>query len=106
MFYVGPERYGELVEIEGVVPAPYMARIYWVALTHWNVFRLPELKALLQAANAGVEARLPRRVRDVLAMPAAARNKLIAERRKLLASKESTPRAPKARKPKTPDQKK
>jgi predicted DNA-binding protein (MmcQ/YjbR family) len=88
-FYAGPERSGELLETEGVVPAPYMAHIYWVALKHWNVFRLAELKALLQAAYAGVEARLPRRVREMLAMPAATRDKLIGERRKLLASREA-----------------
>ena len=31
-FCAGPERFAELVEREGVVPAPYMARIYWVAV--------------------------------------------------------------------------
>lgn len=105
-FYAGPERYGELLETAGVVPAPYMAHIYWVALTHWNVFRLAELKALLLAANAGVEARLPRRVREVLAMPTAERDKLIAARRKLLISKEGAPRASKTRKPRNPNRKK
>ena len=48
MFYAGPERYPELLETEGVIPAPYMARIYWVALTHWNVFRRSEFEALLR----------------------------------------------------------
>jgi predicted DNA-binding protein (MmcQ/YjbR family) len=90
MFYVGPERYGELLETEGIIPAPYMARIFWVALTHWNVLRVPELKALLADAQAGVEARLPKRVRAVLALPAGERDKLIADRKKLLAAKAKT----------------
>lgn len=31
-FAAGPERFAELVEIDGIIPAPYMARIYWIAL--------------------------------------------------------------------------
>src|SRR5882757_509995 len=38
-YAVGPQRYSELHEIEGVIPAPYMARIYWVAVERWNIFR-------------------------------------------------------------------
>jgi len=96
-FYAGPERYPELLETEGVVPAPYMARIYWVALTAWNVVRPGELRTLLQDAQAGVEARLPKRTRAVLALPAPARNKLIEERRQLQrerVSKERTDKKP------------
>jgi hypothetical protein len=52
--------------------------------------RVPELKALLADAQAGVEARLPKRVRAVLALPAGERDKLIADRKKLLAAKAKT----------------
>jgi len=31
MFSAGPERFAELVEQDGLIPAPYMARIHWVA---------------------------------------------------------------------------
>ena len=31
-YAAGPERYSELLETEGVIPAPYMARIFWVAV--------------------------------------------------------------------------
>jgi predicted DNA-binding protein (MmcQ/YjbR family) len=34
-FAAGPERFRELLEREGVIPAPYRARIHWVALEHW-----------------------------------------------------------------------
>jgi predicted DNA-binding protein (MmcQ/YjbR family) len=44
-FAAGPERYAELVEVEGVIPAPYMARIYWVALEDWNALRVAELRS-------------------------------------------------------------
>src|SRR6201996_973681 len=46
-FATDPERFHELLEIEGVVPAPYLARAKWIALQHWNVFRKPELEDLL-----------------------------------------------------------
>ncbi len=84
MFYVGPERYADLLETEGVVPAPYMARIYWLALTHWNVFRRSEFEALLREANEGVYSRLPKRVHQTLDLPVAAREKLVIARRKVL----------------------
>jgi predicted DNA-binding protein (MmcQ/YjbR family) len=89
MFYVGPERYSELLETEGIVPAPYMARIYWVALTRWNALRPSELADLLRDASEGVRARLPKRVHAVLALPQPQRDKLIEERRRVLAAREA-----------------
>ena len=86
-FYVGPERYFELLEVEDVIPAPYMARLYWVALARWNAIRRAELESLLRAANAGVLARLPSKTRNALALPQTERNKLIAAKRKLLKTK-------------------
>lgn len=85
-FAAGPERYAELVEMEGVIPAPYMARVYWVALETWDIFRASELQELLRNARELVEAKLPRRTREALAMPTGERKKLIAQRRKLLAA--------------------
>jgi predicted DNA-binding protein (MmcQ/YjbR family) len=66
-FAAGSERFRELLEIEGVVPAPYRAHIFWVALEHWNVFRRAELEELLQRAHALTYAKLPKRTRDLLA---------------------------------------
>jgi predicted DNA-binding protein (MmcQ/YjbR family) len=85
-FHAGPDRYNELLENEGVIPAPYMARIYWVCLEQWDVLPQRELEALLTRAYELVFAKLPKRTKDILAMPAAQQRKLIAERRKLLAS--------------------
>ncbi len=86
-FYAGPEPYSGLLENEEMMPAPYMARIYWVALRNWRGLRETELKDLLAAAHAGVLGKLPKRTRAVLAMSVRERNKLIAERRKLLAER-------------------
>jgi predicted DNA-binding protein (MmcQ/YjbR family) len=89
-FAAGPERYHELLEIEGVFPAPYMARIFWVAIERYDVFSSSELEQLLRNAHQITLAKLPKRTRDVLAMPATERKKLIAARRKLLASKKKS----------------
>lgn len=86
-YAAGPERYSELLEIEGVIPAPYMARIFWVAAERWDVFRGAEWEQELTAAHAITFAKLPKRTRDVLAMPEKAQKKLIRERRALLAEK-------------------
>ncbi|HEX4022793.1 MAG TPA: MmcQ/YjbR family DNA-binding protein [Acidobacteriaceae bacterium] len=86
-FHAGLERYAELLENEGVIPAPYMARIYWVALERWDALPRRVLLELLARARELVYAKLPKRTKDALAMPATQRKKLIAEKRKLLASR-------------------
>jgi predicted DNA-binding protein (MmcQ/YjbR family) len=86
-FHAGADRYNELLENEGVIPAPYMARIFWVCLERWDVLPQRELEDLLTQAYERVFAKLPKRTKDVLAMPAAQRQKLIAKRKKLLASR-------------------
>jgi len=85
-FSAGPERYHELLETEGVFPAPYMARIFWVALERYDVLSSSELEQLLRSAHQLTFNKLPKRTCYVLAMPATERKKLIAARKKLLAS--------------------
>jgi predicted DNA-binding protein (MmcQ/YjbR family) len=87
-FAAGPEHYAELLEIEGVLPAPYFARIYWVAIQRYDVLSSNELKERLRNAHTLTYDKLPKRVKDVLALPAKGRKKLITERRKLLARPE------------------
>ena len=43
-FKCTPERFAELVEIEGIIPAPYMARSHWVAMIEMDALRQPEIK--------------------------------------------------------------
>jgi predicted DNA-binding protein (MmcQ/YjbR family) len=88
-FAAGPERSAELLETDGVFPAPYLARAYWVAIEHWGVFRSSELEELLESGRRLVYDKLPKRTREVLAMPAAAQRKFLRERKKLLASRVS-----------------
>jgi predicted DNA-binding protein (MmcQ/YjbR family) len=86
-FAAGPERYHELLETTGVFPAPYMARIFWVAIERYDVFPPSELEQLLRNAHQLTFAKLSKRTRDALAMPAPERKKLIAARKKLLKSR-------------------
>jgi predicted DNA-binding protein (MmcQ/YjbR family) len=86
-YAAGPERYSELLETEGIIPAPYMARIYWVAVERWDVFRTTEWEKELSAAHTITFNKLPPRMRAVLAMPPTQQKRLIAERKKLLAAK-------------------
>jgi predicted DNA-binding protein (MmcQ/YjbR family) len=89
-FSAGPERYHELLETEGVFPAPYMARIFWVAIERYDVISSAELEQLLHNAHQITFNKLPKRTRDVLAMPAPERKKLIVARKKLLASRKKS----------------
>jgi predicted DNA-binding protein (MmcQ/YjbR family) len=86
-FAAGPERYAELLETEGVFPAPYLARAHWVAIRDWGVFRRSELEELLKLARGLIYEKLPKRTKDVLAMPAAAQRRLLKDRKKLLAAR-------------------
>jgi len=87
-YSAGPERFAELVEQEGLYPAPYMARIHWVAAQRWSVLRDVQWQSELRAAHALTLAKLPKRVHAVLALPERERRKLIAERQKLLKNKQ------------------
>jgi len=86
-YTAGPERYAELLEIEGVIPAPYMARIFWVAVERWGVFRQPQWESELRAAYEITLAKLPPRTRAALAMPLKEQKTLLRERKALLAKR-------------------
>ena len=48
MFKCTPEKFEELIELDGIVPAPYMARNKWVMLEHLDALSDPELKVLIK----------------------------------------------------------
>ncbi len=95
-FAVGPERFHELVENEGVSPAPYLARLHWVAMERWGVIPGKELETLLRAAHALTYDKLPQRTKSVLAMPQKEYHQLLTARRKLLAEQAQRKDAAKA----------
>jgi len=59
-FKCDAERFAELVEREGVRPAPYLARAKWVALDRFDTLPVRELTPLLREAYALVVAKLPK----------------------------------------------
>jgi predicted DNA-binding protein (MmcQ/YjbR family) len=89
-YAAGPERFAVLVEEDGIVPAPYLARAHWVAVERWDVLRAADWQRELETAHALVFAKLPKRVRENLSLPAKERKRLIAE--KLEAPAPSSPR--------------
>ena len=62
-----PERFAELIEIEGIIPAPYMARNHWVAFTRENALRQQEIRELIEGSYHLVFNKLPKRVQMELA---------------------------------------
>lgn len=86
-FAAGPERYAELLEIEGVFPAPYMARNHWVAIERYEVFPANELKEHLRNAHGIVYDKMPKRTKEVLALPAAEQKKFIMTSKKVVPSR-------------------
>ncbi len=54
------EKFAELIEIEGIIPAPYMARNKWVAFTEITALRQPEIRELIKHSHAMVFAKLPK----------------------------------------------
>jgi len=65
-FAAVPECFHELLERDGMIAAPYRARLYWIALTRWNVIPDSELKDLLRTARSLTLAKLPKHTRDSL----------------------------------------
>lgn len=89
-FAAGPERFAELVERDGLFPAPYLARAHWIAVRRWDTLTSAELKSELRHAREVIYAKLPKRTKDVLAMTPAEKKKLIAQRKKTLAARGKT----------------
>ena len=61
-----PEKFYELTEIPGVIPAPYMARNHWVALERWDAIRRTEMEALIRESYDLVFAKLPKKTQAQL----------------------------------------
>jgi predicted DNA-binding protein (MmcQ/YjbR family) len=55
-----PEKFAELVEREGIKPAPYVGRYKWVMLESLDVLRDAEIKELVRQSYEMVSAKLPK----------------------------------------------
>ncbi len=59
-----------LPELDGVVPAPYLARAKWVALGPESALSADDLNAYLVEAHRIIASKLPRRLREAPALAA------------------------------------
>ncbi|HLH07934.1 MAG TPA: MmcQ/YjbR family DNA-binding protein [Terriglobales bacterium] len=60
------ERFAELTEIPGIIPAPYMARAMWVAFEDLNALRADEIRALISESYGLVFAKLTKKMQQEL----------------------------------------
>ncbi|MFI5093401.1 MAG: MmcQ/YjbR family DNA-binding protein [Candidatus Acidiferrum sp.] len=65
-FKASPEKFAELTERPGIIPAPYLARAQWVALETRDAIPPQELAPLLRESYDMVVAKLPRKTREAL----------------------------------------
>jgi len=86
-FHSGAERFYELLEIDGVVASPYLAKAHWVTVERWDVLRPRQIEDELRRAYELILAKLPARTQAILAMPEKDRAKVIRERKKKIAAK-------------------
>jgi len=61
-----PEKAAELIELEGIIPTPYMARNHWVTLQRGDVVRDAEIKELIRESYDLIVAKLPKRTQAAL----------------------------------------
>ena len=58
-----PEKFAELIEIDGIVPAKYTARYHWVTVERTDALPRQELEGLLRQSYEMVFAKLPSKLR-------------------------------------------
>lgn len=66
-FKVEPERFLELTDRPGIVPAPYLARAHWISIADTDSIPAAELKQLVRRSYELVRARLPKKTQRELA---------------------------------------
>jgi predicted DNA-binding protein (MmcQ/YjbR family) len=79
-FKVSPDKFAELTERPGIIPAPYLARAKWVALETKDALSSDELALLLRESYDMVVAKLPKKTREALASGKAAVRRISAKR--------------------------
>src|SRR5436190_1801538 len=61
MFKCTPEKFDELIELDGIIPAPYMARNKWVMLERLDALSASELKRLIKISYDMIFAKLTKK---------------------------------------------
>jgi predicted DNA-binding protein (MmcQ/YjbR family) len=72
-FKVDPERFLELTDQPGIVPAHYMARAFWITIVEPERFKHAEIEAFVRRSYELVLAKLSKKQQSALAMADAER---------------------------------
>ena len=91
-FHCGAERFHELLERDGMIASPYLARAFWVTMERWDALRTREIEDELRQAHALIFDKLPKRTQTLLALPEKERATLPRERKKPAAARTSKKR--------------
>ena len=71
-FKCDPERFLELTDVLGIVPAPYLARAHWVQVTDAKTLADGAARLLVARSHEIIVAKLTRRERDAIVAPTVA----------------------------------
>jgi len=77
-FKCTPEKFDELIEFEGIIPAPYTARNKWVMLEHLDALNDSEIKRLIKNSYEMIFSKLTKKLQAELGAatkPAATRKR-------------------------------
>ena len=80
-FKCTPEKFDELIEFEGIIPAPYTARNKWVMLERLDALNDSEIKRLIKNSYEIIFSKLTKKLQAELGAatkPAATRKKKVA----------------------------
>ena len=65
-FKCTPADFAELIEVDGIIPAPYSARNHWVALTRLDALPRAEIRRRILQSYELVRSRLPKKTQRAL----------------------------------------
>ena len=91
-FHCGAERFHELLERDGMIASPYLARAFWVTMERWDALRAREIEDELRQAHALIFDKLPKRTQTLLALPEKERAAQPRERKKRTTARTSKKR--------------
>ena len=68
-FKVSPSEFRRLTDLDGIIPAPYLARASWVSVEDFAALPSAELEAAVRTSYALVVAALPKKTQATLKLP-------------------------------------
>jgi predicted DNA-binding protein (MmcQ/YjbR family) len=69
-FKCTPEKFAELTERDGIIPAHYVARYHWVTVENTDALKPSELESLIEKSYEMVLEKLPKKLKNEIAAKA------------------------------------